>query len=209
MASRLRQFGQISITCMALCLLAYTCCPTPVNPQATLPASLDLNSLHTGDLIYRMGRSFYSPYFRDRSSTEKRFSHVGIIVRRAGSLWVIHAEADEYAGNGGVKEDSLSTFLECAKDWAVYRLTLADTIRQAIGHYALYYKAQAIPFDFGFDISDTTRFYCTELVMHCINRALASPYIQPTSHWGGRPFVAIDQTYPCDLAQLVWAKESP
>jgi hypothetical protein len=162
--------------------------------QAKMP---DESQMQSGDLLYRFGNGLYSAYFRSVSQTDQRFSHVGIVVRTSvnGPVQVVHAEADDVTGQGGVRMDLLSNFLMEAGDWAVYRLHSEQVVRSAIAERALDYQRRAVPFDLAFDVADTTAFYCTELVQHCVNAALGRPLIQPHTQVDGKPVVAVDDTY--------------
>lgn len=180
-----------------LLLLTFAACrpdPEAAGPRAEAP---DEAQLQSGDLLYRFGNGLYSTYFRGVSQTDSRFSHVGIAVRlpKQDELYVVHAEADDYTGQGGVRLDRLSDFLKDANDRAAYRLNCADGIRQNIADRALGYQRRAVPFDLAFDAADTTAFYCTELVMHCVNAAIGHPLIQPRTQLNGKHFIAIDDTY--------------
>jgi len=182
------------IAALTLALLFAACCP---DPGAAGPQAPDESVLRPGDLIYRFGNGLYSAYFRSFSQTDQRFSHVGIVVRTQSgdALHVVHAEADDYTGQGGVRHEPLTDFLKGANDWAVYRLNREDTICQGIAARALGYYRQGVPFDLAFDADDTTAFYCTELVLHCVNEAVGSPLLGARTDVQGKRFIAIDDTY--------------
>lgn len=177
-------------------LLFAACRPDPgaADPQAEMP---DGSQLQSGDLVYRFGNGLYSAYFRNASQTDPRFSHVGIAVKSEteDELYVVHAEADDYTGQGGVRMDRLSEFLKDAQSWAAYRLNIEAPLRLDIAHRALYYQRRAIPFDLAFDAADSTAFYCTELVSHCVNAAIDQPLIRPNTLLNGKNIIAIDDTY--------------
>lgn len=159
-----------------------------------IPKLADTAYIASGDLILRMGNSFYSPIARNISTRERRFSHVGIASLECGAVFIIHAEADD-SGEGGVRIDPVSDFLLQANDWGIYRLRATESERLAVARMAESYLAQAIPFDLNFDAADSTAFYCSELVMHCINRGLGCALVQPATLIKDRYFVAIDETY--------------
>lgn len=166
------------------------------------PRVVDTVFIASGDLILRMGNSFYSPIARNISTRERRFSHVGIAVVECGAVFVIHAEADD-SGVGGVRIDSVVDFLEGTNDWGIYRLRATESERTAVAHVAESYLAQAIPFDLNFDAADSTAFYCSELAMHCINRGLGCTLVRPATFIKDRYFVAIDETYLNDQTYKV------
>jgi len=191
-SARLAQ--QIAVLTLALAFAACRPEPGAADSKAKAP---DESLLQSGDLIYRFGNGLYSAYFRSVSQTDRRFSHVGIAVRTTagGPLYVVHAEADDYTGQGGVRLDRLTDFLKEAGDRAAYRLNCGEAIRRDIANRALDYRRRAVPFDLAFDAADTTAFYCTELVSHCVNAATGCPLIQPRTQLNGKQFIAIDDTY--------------
>lgn len=189
-----RFIQQIAVFALALCFSACRPAPEVAGPNADAP---DVSHLQPGDLIYRFGNGLYSAYFRSISQKDQRFSHVGIVVRvdADGPLSVVHAEADDYTGRGGVRQDRLADFLKEANDWAAYRLNREEAVRRNIADRALGYQRRNVPFDLTFDAADTTAFYCTELVQHCVNKAVGSPLLQARTQLQGKRFIAIDDTY--------------
>lgn len=197
MEGGLRQYEQIIGWLLLGCWLA-GCQPNDRQTAAAGPAYVALTDtalIATGDLVLRLGDGFYSLFFRNMSTRERRFSHVGIAVVERGQVFVIHAEADERTGIGGVRSDPVGVFLKQAIDWGVYRIRAPATDRSAIARAAQDYLARATPFDMDFDAADTTRLYCSELVMHCVNRAVRGHAMRATTQIQGRLFVAIDETY--------------
>ena len=188
-----------------LALILSSCSSTS---QPAVLQSPDLSLLQSGDLIYRLGDGFYAAYFKDFSETDKQYSHVGVVAKTilGDSIQVVHAEANELTGQGKVQTESVSEFLKGANAYGVYRLKKEQNIRQAIADQALIYCHRGVPFDLKFDASDSTAFYCTELVMHCVNMATSENLIQPGTLVEGKKFVAIDDTYLHDWIQPVLKK---
>jgi len=185
-------------------LLTLAACHRTTEEQSR-PPEPDDSLLQTGDLVYRFGNGVYSAYFRDMSQHEKRYSHVGIVVipENNGPTQVVHAEANDYTGQGKVRTESLAKFLKEAHDWAVYRVVADEKTGRNIAGKAMWYHSRQVPFDLEFDAADTTAFYCTELVMHCVNEALGETRIRPNSRLNGKQIVAIDDTYLHDWVKIV------
>lgn len=188
---------------LALLLTLSACLRTTEEP-GHLPEPDD-SLLQTGDLVCRFGNGMYSAWFRDVSQRDKRFSHAGIVVKPqdGGPTQVVHAEADDHTGQGEVRTETLSKFLKSAHDWAIYRVTAGEKTGSKIAGRALWYAGKHIPFDLDFDATDSTAFYCTELVMHCVNDALGDIRIRPNSRLGGKQVVALDDTYLHEWVKLV------
>lgn len=145
-----------------------------------------------GDIILRYGDGLWSPFFRDISRRDKRFSHAGILVRENGEICVVHASAADLTGVGKVSCESLETFLATAADYAVYRLAIPEPVKQRIAANARNYLG--FSFDSSFDLSDKERLYCTELVMQAVNEAAGFAVIRPTVT-NGIAVVAPDNCY--------------
>ena len=125
------------------------------------------NKLQTGDLVFRAGRGLFSALFRSLGQTQTPYSHVGVVYRRGATLYVIHAEADDFTGIGSARMDPLADFVSPrhASQYTFRRPVGLDSARRArLAQTLLSYVRQAIPFDTDFDLADDQRLYCSELV---------------------------------------------
>lgn len=126
-------------------------------------ACIDTLSLHDGDLIFREGRSTESQIVTNLDSGS--YSHVGIMLHTKDGWRVIHAVPNETENDlDSVKYESISSFIQpekCIKA-KVFRVSSNEKITKGAIKYAL--QKVGMPFDKDFDITDTTTFYCTELV---------------------------------------------
>lgn len=150
------------------------------------------NLLNSGDIVCRYGHGLWSQLFRDVSSKDKRFSHVGIVVIESGYPFVVHASADDYSGRGQVDKEPFSIFVSNATDFAVYRVKGHDDIGHQIASNALTYIGK--PFDIRFDLKTTNEVYCSQLVRLCVNSAVGKEIVT-TSQMNGKTIVAIDDCY--------------
>ncbi len=117
--------------------------------------------LKHGDIILRSGIGFWSELFRNANDQDKRFSHVGVIVKkRDGDFLVIHAEADDYSGKGVVKQEKLDGFVKFSNAVGISRLKKGDP--EKFCRSAVKYIGK--PFDWKFNKDDETEIYCTELI---------------------------------------------
>ena len=146
-----------------------------------------------GDLALRLGSGTWTRYFRQTSTRDPRFSHAGIVVADAPDAWVVHSEANETTGAGGVRRQDWRGFCEPALDCAVWRLTDDPEAAERIARAA---EARlGVPFDVEFDLSETNSLYCTEFVRAVVNEALGEERIG-TTRARGLLFVAVDDCYP-------------
>ena len=164
---------------------------------------IEEGALEEGDIILRYGNGLWSPVFRNVSRRDKRFSHAGIVVREGGAACVVHASAADLTGVGKVSWETVEDFLAASADYAVYRLAIPDLVRQRIAANARSYLG--LSFDTLFDLSDTSRLYCTELVMQAVNEAAGFVVIRPTVA-NGIAVVAPDNCYEHGLIREVVVK---
>lgn len=82
------------------------------NNESSSSGEWDLKKIRNGDIIYRHGNGFFSDYFRKSSNREQLYSHGGIITIDNNNVYVIHSEASELTGIGGVRKESLNAFLK-------------------------------------------------------------------------------------------------
>jgi len=113
-----------------------------------------------GDIICRLGDRIWSMYFKELSPNDKRFSHLGIVRIRNNNVSVINAEGLAIEGKDFVNEVSLSEFLKSAQKVGTYRLKIVEG--EVISDAALEYVG--VPFDWQFDMEDSSKLYCSELL---------------------------------------------
>ena len=167
---------------------------------------VDIQKFQNGDIIYRHGNGFFSDYFRKSSNREQLYSHGGIVAIDSSRVYVIHSEASELTGVGGVRKESLDVFLKDISTWAVYRLDTTQTVRDSIVYIASQYLSREAPFDLDFDNTSDTKVYCTELIALSINQAIHQNLIKATGSIRNKPYYAIDDTYLLKQMKLVTNK---
>ncbi len=151
--------------------------------------------LQNGDIICTLGNGYWSTFFQEVSLKDKRFSHVGIIIKENQVFKVIHSEANDYTGIGGVKISTLNDFIKNTLDHAVYRIEANKNIRNEIATTAIEYSG--IPFDMDFNIGDAKEIYCAELIMLAINKTMKEKIITPIKI-DKKEVITIDRCYASD-----------
>lgn len=94
-----------------------------------------------------------------------RLTHVGILVHSPGGWLVVHAATGEDEGNtDSVKCEMVRSFAcgDRCKSVKVVHVSCDTAVTQRAVRFALQQIGK--PFDADFDITDTTKYYCTELV---------------------------------------------
>lgn len=153
------------------------------------------DSLQSGVLICRLGNGFFSNYFRNYASKEKKFSHIGIISKENDSLFVYHSEASELTGVGKVKREHLSSFLNGIKVFSFFEFTYHDTVVNNILSEIKSYYLLNTPFDLDFNSLNDNQLYCSELIAVSINKTLKKDVIKPSIIIKNKKIFSLDDIY--------------
>lgn len=175
-----------------------------------LKDSIQRLDFESGDIVVRHNNSFHSELFRNMSSGERRYSHVGIIRRiTPDSLIVYHSVANDFTGVGGIITEPLYNFMPRGDfDVAVYRVDAPQQVRKEIFEHVMQMQEQQVPFDLFFDIDDTSRIYCAELIAVAVNRSVGYPLITPSGTFMGKRVYTIEDCYRFPGAKLVYRRQS-
>lgn len=175
-------------------------CSETGTPRCILPEDC---TLHTGDLVFRRGGGVTS-HTVIALDKKGEYSHVGIVVDSAGVKMVVHAVPDEPDFEGDpdrVKMDSPETFFSSIharlgevcrpKDSLVACRTAEEAMKVYLRHTL---------FDHAYDDSDTTRMYCTELVVHAFRKA-GVELVGEKRHDVDIPILKMECIFPSDLLE--------
>lgn len=166
------------LTYITLILAFATIISCGTTPSAPLPQHAKvinppIDSLRSADLAFRLGRTLQSEAIAAGADRASRYSHVGIIIRQADSLSVIHIEPCR-DGDDRVKCETLEDFFayDKAMSGAIVRIeNLTTEQRNIIQQATLSVASSHIGFDHDYLRSDTTRMYCTELAEWAYSKA--------------------------------------
>ena len=161
--------------------------------------------LKRGDLVFRRGHGLWTRYFINMSTRERRFSHVGIVASATNLVTIIHSEASDISGIGDVHISRWSDFFKDSTECAVFRYGKSAEAANAIAGMAERYKGT--PFDSLFDMEETNKLYCSEMVRVAINEAVGTNLVGFTEV-GGHRVVAIDDLYRNDFIRVYDSKQS-
>lgn len=152
-----------------------------------------MQKLKPGDILFRRGSSLWTPIFSQASKQEGFFSHAGIIFEKDGRLKIVHADADDLTGIGGVREDEIDEFLREAKGVAIGRMKQTDDQNAAIAALAIREDWKKLPFDTHFALDDDGKaIYCTEYVWLVIKRASGVDIVPEKTVLAGKAGIAVD-----------------
>ena len=127
--------------------------------------------IQDGDIILRYGYGFFSDYIVEFFNEKYKISHCGVIRKTKDSLLVIHSESSSYLSFEGVQAQDFDSYVDASHLNSVIVVRFKNSTakqRARISEKALFYAAQKIPFDYKFDMSDSTEMYCSEVIWHAV-----------------------------------------
>lgn len=143
--------------------------------------------LKDGDIVMRRGHGFVSAVINELFQTGYNLSHCAMVAEENGIKTVIHTVSSELSGKDGVQQESLERFVKESVRGTFMAVRLkTDSLDASLPlRYARACLKKAIPFDDKFDLNDTTKLYCTELIyrayLHAYGRDLFTSRLQ-TDH---------------------------
>ena len=124
-----------------------------------------------GDLIFRTGRGFWSPFF-SAANKAHGYSHVGVVVLEGGGFFVLHAQADDFTLEGGVLKTPLETFLAESVNYIIKRNEMPGEAKVRFVTALEDMLGLKAGFDSQFTLEDRAlKVYCTEFVWLAAQRA--------------------------------------
>ncbi len=167
--------------------------PRPAETPAGASPGMAHSPLQEGDLVFRCGHGLWSELFAEASAHDRRFSHVGVLLRTRAQTWqVAHASAHDLTGHGRTAAEPLETFLRDATAVEIRRPRLAPA---PLGRFVEAVRGAArarTPFDASFSLATPERVYCTELVWQAWTRATGVDPLPRKTLWRGRAIVSIE-----------------
>ena len=125
--------------------------------------------LSAGDVVFRRGSGFTSQAVL-LAEKGGAYSHVGIVVDSAGVPMIVHAVPDEDDEERVKMEHPCDFFASSrAQKGAVFRHHNQTIARQAAAEAVKVYR-RGVFFDHDYDTGDTTKMYCTELVVFAYSK---------------------------------------
>lgn len=157
----------IKLPTILVALLLYGCGENAVRKENE-PIAVDTACMRDGDLLFRMGLEGASRVVTTVGGGE--FSHVGLAWRKDGHWMVIHAVPNEAppGEEDRIRCEPIDTFFapRKASRGAWRQVDCADSVAARVARMAYEKYREKILFDHDYDLWDTTRFYCTELVWY-------------------------------------------
>lgn len=162
---------KVLMTIAALCLAICSCNKGGESPHCILR---DTSILKEGDIVMRRGTGVTSRIVITADGGSD-FSHCGIVVSHNGRTMIVHAVPDEPDFKGDVdrvKMEGTEKFFSSinASKGCVLRCNDSEVARTSANvAKGMFYRR--ILFDHDYDEGDTTKMYCSELVVYAYKKA--------------------------------------
>lgn len=141
--------------------------------------------LKAGDIVLRCGSGMTSRAVQ-MADGGGCYSHVGIVVDTAGTLMIVHAvphEHEDPKDEETVKMDTPEIFFSSMRTSNGRIMSYSDsTMARAAAQVAMGIYRKAIIFDHDYDINDTTRMYCSELVEYAYKKGTGISITENARH---------------------------
>ncbi len=127
---------------------------------------IEKSDIESFDVILSKGQSMQSRLVSLLKFSTNDYTHIGIMVKENGELFVLHSTPDGTKTNG-IRYDDLQTFLELSNvsDCKIIRhQNISDYNRRKLKIEIDKYKSLQKPFDFHFDNFNNDKIYCSELI---------------------------------------------
>lgn len=141
-------------------------CSGPEQPR--LSPKIPIEKLQAGDIAFRRGESIASEVVL-YNDIDGRYSHVGLVVETDSGLMVAHSVPGETSTQETIdviQIEHINHFFEpkVSVRGEIMRMNLDSVQRHLLNILALKKVDDKVPFDHNYDLSDTTKLYCTELL---------------------------------------------
>jgi len=165
---------------------------------------LDFTKLEPGDVVLRKGNTFVSSLIS--MAFPQDVSHCGILVWQ-DSLWqVIHTISGRISGQDGVRINTLEEFIAAAEAHFIIHVKPNLRVdRTALVNRSRYYLNRNVPFDHSFDLEDSSRLYCSELI-RTVYLESGVPDIFSYQTIAGKRIIDLQSFFDCRHFSIVGAK---
>lgn len=130
-------------------------------------SEIRLGNFEEYDLILSKGQSFQSKFISLFNLSLEDYSHIGVISKENGKIFILHATPDGSVTNG-IRYDDLQSYFDLSDvcDYKIlrYKNATSNTLHKLKTKFEKY-KTISIPFDYDFNNYDHKKIYCSELVL--------------------------------------------
>lgn len=175
--------------------------------HASTPPTIPASKIQPADIVFRLGRTLQSDAIASHGTSG--YSHIGIVVDSDSTKNVIHIEPNRQ-GSERIKIEPLAEFFHpnnAVAGCAMRHNAIGDSLRRSITEYAKTLLLTPITFDHDYQLSDSSRMYCTELVEHIFARSEISLSEEKRIRLplAKEPVIMPSAIYENDSLTLVWS----
>ena len=179
---------KIVMSILAVVLLLASCGKQDEQAEARVSSIMPADcSLMPGDVVFRQGLGFESEVVMLAQGGEGMYSHCGMVVDSAGVMMIVHAVPGEPDFEGDVNRVKLehpARFFMRSRAGRGEVMRYADsTVARLAAMQALNYYKRGMRFNDDYDDADTTRLYCTQLVVRAYTAAGARLRVGSPRHF--------------------------
>ena len=161
--------------------------------------------LRTGDLVVRRGDDMTSYMLSQLNTTDKTYSHCGMVVIENGQPFVYHSIGGEDNPNEKLRKDRAVFWFSPANNmaYAVFRYPYSDSaLPGLVGVIDSFYRQQVM-FDMDFDLKTDDRMYCSEMIYKALKNGIDNNIdLEPHTRFG-RTYIGVDDLYRNEDTRLV------
>lgn len=132
----------------------------------------EISLLQDGDIVLRQGFGLVSESISKTLNEEYNISHCAIVRKpNPDSIFVIHSVSSSLSDIDGVQACGLKKFVRESQQGSIIAVrfqSAGEKMNKAISDRADYYLQKQVKFDNSFDIRDSSKFFCTELIWKII-----------------------------------------
>lgn len=132
----------------------------------------EITLLEDGDIVLRQGFGLVSESIARTLNEEFKISHCAIVRKpNPDSIFVIHSVSSSLSDVDGVQTCELKKFVRESQMGTIIVVrfqSAGEKMNKVISDRADYYLQKQVKFDNSFDIRDSSKFFCTELIWKII-----------------------------------------
>lgn len=161
-------------------------------------------ALTTGDLVFRNGHGLISRMFQNCSLKEKKYGHTGIVIIKDNIPYVAHVQQDRPGPSLIVEQLSQFWNKSVCNEGAVYRLDLNTSQKENFASLIQLNLKKNLLFDAKFDMDEHSHVYCSEWIRDLVVESTGDSSYFPISKAGDFKYIAPDNLYLNEHAQLIY-----
>ncbi len=131
----------------------------------------ELASLQSTDILLRRGYGVVSDFIANYLEEVYPVTHCGFVVRKAdSSLWILHTISTDV--HSGMLLETIADYIKNSQKGTLVavRLKGSEEKRKIVLDEAYQLLARKIPFDMGFNDSDSSQLYCAEMMRNIFKK---------------------------------------